>query len=271
MAQPLEPRASRGPYKRHVLELPCTAETRPGVPSGPVHSFFPPKPQTSPGLYFPLSSSVPHAYFSFCCPYPLLSLVLDGRTSVLVDGRLYACHACTHHPFSHHPCSPDSRGEICVFDGAFRTPVSSRFFVYQPVLFHLSPPPKHHASPILFPGSHGISPHSLPMDCRFPSVFCDTLTTFAGASGDILLCAVPSSRAGEGLTIEAIWPTLSSRPCPRTRLLLCGSLAVRVASDYLCEDPLCARELLDGVFFLQAPDHRTPSTQVETPEIPWHL
>lgn len=102
---------------------------------------FPPSHRLLQGCIFPLSFSVPHAYFSFCCPYPLLSLVLDGRTSVLVDGRLYACHACTHHPFSHHPCSPDSRGEICVFDGAFRTPVSSRFFVYQPVLFHLSPPP----------------------------------------------------------------------------------------------------------------------------------
>lgn len=157
---------------------------------------------------------------------------------------------------------------LMVLFGPQSPPVSSFTNLFS---FTYLPPPKHHASPILFPGSHGISPHSLPMDCRFPSVFCDTLTTFAGASGDILLCAVPSSRAGEGLTIEAIWPTLSSRPCPRTRLLLCGSLAVRVASDYLCEDPLCARELLDGVFFLQVPDHRTPSTQVETPEIPWHL
>lgn len=133
------------------------------------------------------------------------------------------------------------------------------------------PPPQPPCLPHSVPRSHGISPHSLPTDCRFPSVFSDTLTTFTGASGDILLCAVPSSRAGEGLTIEPIWPPLSSRPCPRTRLLLCSLLAVRVTSDYPCEDPLCARELLDGVFFLQAPDHRIPCTQVETPERSWHL
>lgn len=139
--------------------------------------------------------------------------------------------------------SSDSRGEICVLEAAFWTPASFRFFIYQPVLLHLflkaahSPPTPHHAAPILSPKL------SLPLDFCFPSAFSDILTFIVPVSGDILLCPVSSSHAGEGLPIEQTWPTLSLCPCPRTWLLTCSSLAVGVTSAYLCQDPLCPREL----------------------------